>query len=409
MKTLYRPIGEKELILIAESNFTKFPPRLEWQPIFYPVLNEEYAVEIASKWNTKDEFGNYLGFVTEFEITEEEFNKYKTENVGSAHHNEFWVPAEKLEEFNNAIIGRIKVIKVFIGEKFKSLTDENLLELLKYQNKMHKTRLYRFLETKSRDVLPYNYFEADYNHNEEKQLKGNFDALKEKASNITSVDEAVDFLIEECLSENYIQKIKNETPLVPIKQSSRNHFGINMFLRNLFFYPENEALNTAIREYNDIRASRGEHGEGIIENVLWRRLNNCEASTCSNKEKVEILQQQVDEFHKQFFTKKGLVIGKMTFDEYKNVMDEFMSLRKKHNIDGTEKRIKLLSYNLNEEQVDRYIAINNKEEITAEDDFEEALILSKIKDEEMRALIRLKNTYFNTKNVVETIQKQHET
>lgn len=121
MKTikLYRPIGEKELILIAESNFKMFPPRLEWQPIFYPVLNEEYATEIASKWNTIDAFGNYLGFVTAFEITEEEFLKYKIENVGGKIHNELWVPAEELERFNNSIIGDIQIIKVRIGDQFE--------------------------------------------------------------------------------------------------------------------------------------------------------------------------------------------------------------------------------------------------------------------------------------------------
>ncbi|WP_299891588.1 ADP-ribosylation/crystallin J1 [uncultured Lacinutrix sp.] len=116
--TLYRPIGEKELILIAESNFKTFPPRLKWQPIFYPVLNEEYATEIASKWNTIDAFGNYLGFVTEFKITEEEYLKYKVENVGGKIHNELWVPAEDLEQFNKSIIGEIQIIKVCIGEQF---------------------------------------------------------------------------------------------------------------------------------------------------------------------------------------------------------------------------------------------------------------------------------------------------
>ncbi|MCB0399091.1 MAG: ADP-ribosylation/crystallin J1 [Winogradskyella sp.] len=122
--TLYRPIGEKELVLIAQSGFKKFPPRLEWQPIFYPVLNEEYAIEIASKWNINDEFGNYLGFVTEFEITEEEFLKYKIENVGGKIHNELWVPAESLKMFNSAIVGDIKITKVFIGEKFTVSTNQ---------------------------------------------------------------------------------------------------------------------------------------------------------------------------------------------------------------------------------------------------------------------------------------------
>ncbi len=122
MKTrkLFRPIGEKELVLIAKDEFKRFPPRLEWQPIFYPVLNEEYACEIASKWNTNDEFGNYLGFVTSFEIKEDVFLSYKVENVGGSRHNELWVPSERLDTFNNAIVGEIEVIKVFIGEKFNN-------------------------------------------------------------------------------------------------------------------------------------------------------------------------------------------------------------------------------------------------------------------------------------------------
>ncbi len=117
--TLYRPVGEKEMILILESGFKEFPPRLDWQPIFYPVLNEEYASEIAEKWNTRDEAGNYLGFVTQFDVLEEVANQYPAQNVGARNHNELWVPSEDLNSFNKAIVGDIKVIKVFIGDDFK--------------------------------------------------------------------------------------------------------------------------------------------------------------------------------------------------------------------------------------------------------------------------------------------------
>ena len=130
-KTLYRPIGEKELILIAESGFQKFPARLEWQPIFYPVLNEEYACEIASKWNTNDAFGNYLGFVTRFNILKEEFNKYPIQNVGGKLHDELWIPSDKLEEFNNAIIDKIDIIKIFVGDKFESTDHPEVTSVLK--------------------------------------------------------------------------------------------------------------------------------------------------------------------------------------------------------------------------------------------------------------------------------------
>lgn len=139
--TLYRPVGEKEMLLIIESNYEKFPPRLNWQPIFYPVLNEEYASEIAEKWNTRDEAGNYLGFVTKFEVSEEVVSKYPSQNVGARNHNELWIPAEELEDFNKAIVGKIEVTKVFIGKDFNKAANEeleNVILKLKNENQIKK-------------------------------------------------------------------------------------------------------------------------------------------------------------------------------------------------------------------------------------------------------------------------------
>lgn len=115
---LFRPVGIKEYELIKETQFTKFPPRLEGQPIFYPVLNREYAIEIAEKWNTKDEFSGYCGFVTEFDVNDEYVKKFKVKTVGSSNHKELWIPAEDLDEFNNNIIGKIKVINGYYGKKY---------------------------------------------------------------------------------------------------------------------------------------------------------------------------------------------------------------------------------------------------------------------------------------------------
>lgn len=128
--TLYRPVGEKEMMLIIESHYRKFPPRLGWQPIFYPVLDEDYASEIAEKWNTRDEAGNYLGFVTRFEVSEDETDKYQVRNVGARNHNELWVPSEELEAFNQAIVGNIEAIKVFIGKEFKKSANTEIEKLL---------------------------------------------------------------------------------------------------------------------------------------------------------------------------------------------------------------------------------------------------------------------------------------
>lgn len=61
--TLYRPVGHHELMLIVASSYSTFPPRLPEQPIFYPVLNEQYAIQIARDWNAK--YNNPpIGYVT---------------------------------------------------------------------------------------------------------------------------------------------------------------------------------------------------------------------------------------------------------------------------------------------------------------------------------------------------------
>lgn len=119
LTTLYRPVGQKELDLIKASGNKKFPPRLEWQPIFYPVMNQAYAAQIALEWNTKDEFSGYAGYVTAFDLPEDYLKQFDIQNVGGEIHNELWVPAEQLEEFNNNIIGEIRLVESFYGEKFK--------------------------------------------------------------------------------------------------------------------------------------------------------------------------------------------------------------------------------------------------------------------------------------------------
>src|SRR5579872_5866125 len=93
---LYRPVGPKELKLIEESGWKKFPPRLTEQPIFYPVMNEEYAIQIARDWNVP---ASGSGFVTRFNVRNNYLKKFEVQNVGGPIHNELWVPAEELEEF----------------------------------------------------------------------------------------------------------------------------------------------------------------------------------------------------------------------------------------------------------------------------------------------------------------------
>ena len=108
--TLFRPVGPKELELIAASGWHEFPPRLPEQPIFYPVLNEDYAVQIARDWNVPE---SGAGFVTRFCVNAEFAARYPVKTVGAAVHQELWVPAEELTEFNRNIVGLIEVIAEF--------------------------------------------------------------------------------------------------------------------------------------------------------------------------------------------------------------------------------------------------------------------------------------------------------
>lgn len=110
---LYRPVNQVELNLIEQSGWKKFPPRLPEQPIFYPVMNEEYAIQIARDWNVPA-YG--VGYVTRFAVKTDYLAKFKVENVGGKIHNELWVPAEELNEFNNNIVGQIEVTKKYIQD-----------------------------------------------------------------------------------------------------------------------------------------------------------------------------------------------------------------------------------------------------------------------------------------------------
>jgi hypothetical protein len=128
MKTikLYRPVGLREMELISQSNYTKFPPRLDWQPIFYPVMNQEYAEQIAREWNTSDEFSGYIGIVTSFEVNEEYIRQFDVQNVGDKNHNELWIPSEELDKFNDNIVVDIKIINAFFGNNYEPSINRGL-------------------------------------------------------------------------------------------------------------------------------------------------------------------------------------------------------------------------------------------------------------------------------------------
>ncbi|KJC42783.1 ADP-ribosylation/crystallin J1 [Bradyrhizobium sp. LTSP885] len=108
--TLWRPVGPKELELIEQSGMRTFPPRFPDQPIFYPVLTEEYAAKIARDWNVP---ASGAGFVTRFQVKRSFIEHYDIQEAGGRSHLEYWIPAEDLPAFNDAIVGLIEVVRSF--------------------------------------------------------------------------------------------------------------------------------------------------------------------------------------------------------------------------------------------------------------------------------------------------------
>jgi hypothetical protein len=111
--TLWRPVGPKELELIVQAGMRAFPPRLPEQPIFYPVLTEEYAVKIARDWNAP---ASGSGFVTRFKVRKDFLARYNIQEAGGRAHLEYWIPAEDLADFNEAIVGQVEVVREFHRE-----------------------------------------------------------------------------------------------------------------------------------------------------------------------------------------------------------------------------------------------------------------------------------------------------
>jgi len=62
--------------------------------------------------------------VLQFEVDDEYTLQFDVKVVGNNKHQELWIPSEDLDKFNNNIVGKIKVVKIYyevnyIGQKIK--------------------------------------------------------------------------------------------------------------------------------------------------------------------------------------------------------------------------------------------------------------------------------------------------
>jgi len=133
---LWRPVGLAEMGLVFDSGMRRFPPRLPEQPIFYPVLAESYACEIARGWNVDD--APHAGFVLRFDLADDFAARYDVQVVGASVHRELWIPAGELDDTNAHIAGPIRVEQAFFGDAFRGevpregpLRDRDALEQIR--------------------------------------------------------------------------------------------------------------------------------------------------------------------------------------------------------------------------------------------------------------------------------------
>lgn len=108
--TLWRPTGPEEVALVEASGWRRWPPRLPDQPIFYPPLNEDYAVRIARDWNVK---ASGVGYVTRFDVRRAFLDQFDVQQAGGETILEYCIPAERLEALNDSIVGTIEVGQTF--------------------------------------------------------------------------------------------------------------------------------------------------------------------------------------------------------------------------------------------------------------------------------------------------------
>ncbi len=406
---VYLLINAKELISLGKREFYTFSKGIVNRGVVSIFLNSQIAINELTKEVTSYHSKNYLQFVIRVELKEKMLN-YAIDVEDNL--KQIRIPEKYLKEFNDSITGKVKPIHVAIGDKYDKGKVEVLKNWIDLEYGIYESRLKTFLRTKSRKILPFNYFDRDYKDEEIETPKISFSELKEKATLINTIDEAVDFLINDCLHSKEIEDIKDQTALTQI-DSFQNHFGINMYLRNLFFYGyDNTDLKKSIKSYSSdnivVKSSYGELGEGLLADVLWRRLHGMELKDSIHLEKMQQIDKKIDDVYSEYFIRKGFEKWKLTEEQLDIFINDQEELRKKNSIDELVTRRQLLSYCINEENIEKYLTLNVKKYDNDYEyfdiEYEKETITGQLKEEEFPVYKLLKKEYFEIYTVYNRLE-----
>ncbi|MDR6371549.1 hypothetical protein J2795_002664 [Chryseobacterium bernardetii] len=357
MIKLYTFISEQELLEIEKGKFKKF---LACFPLHF------YIKKIP------ESTGKHLQFLVQFDTEKE-----KISHLTASDEEQLVIEnTEDLDKMNSLIEDKIKIIG--IAGKNLNISQESV-RILEKEKRFFEFRLKTYLHTNNREIIPYDYFEKqiDYENgtSESTEEEISIQYYDEKRSKINTVEEAVDFLINEELNEDNINGIRNQSLALKFDELG-GLFGLGMYLRNIFIYPnKNENFLQHLKTYDpQYLVNRGEFGEGIIEDLLWRKLND---KLITDESKNKIAELKKEQYEEDSF--------------WNNYIKE-----------------QLLSYSLDDEVIRLYLELEDKKDAIDEDFehsyYEQKRILAGISENERSVYDQIAQDYFTIRNLIEKLR-----
>jgi hypothetical protein len=294
-----------ELEFLAKNNFTKLP----FHEIYFSFNKKSVEKHAEISINSAEDILTTASVECDIDRFSEYKYSHREENL-----TELRVLSKtEINTLNDALIDKIKIENVF-WKDLQKINLERIKKIFNDEEFFFKRRMEIFLETNSREIILHNYFERSVVEKTEPQnftdveVKQHVNELvseqgdilkmaKERTAMINSVEEAVDFLINEDFDEEKIKSLKNKSLAARLEffGDLGFHFGDGIYLRNLFFHGnKNQRFFDDIEKYkSNTFLDGGELGEGVIYDLLWRKLNNCEISN-ENARKIKEIQKQIE-------------------------------------------------------------------------------------------------------------------
>lgn len=117
LTTLYYLVDQKELSKIVDTNYKQIPVRNQPQNMCCFLLNQFYAEQLAHDWNNNGFDYSYAVHVIAIDLPNAYLEQFSVQKFSTEQENELWILPTELPRLNAQILGRIKLVKSFFGER----------------------------------------------------------------------------------------------------------------------------------------------------------------------------------------------------------------------------------------------------------------------------------------------------